>query len=205
MPKTLDQLSTVRLDILSEEDVPRLIQWLEDEVKMYVVYKEYGDETGKPHAQGYVSIGDVDYKTLKASFHELFATTHKPTQRSFKQVVKVERYMRYVAKDKCLIKAKGVTEEHIKKMEDESYKKEKKKQTVTQVYVDMAYATIGPFESMDNVWEYKRKVVKMIVADAKGKKPISVYKIAEMAQSVMAHMSESYESYLVDQITSKMV
>lgn len=126
MPPTLDNLSTIRLDILKDDDEDRLKQFL-DKFEVFVVYCEVSEVVQKVHLQGYVSLKGHVYKDVKEEFHKAFAFTHTKDQRSMAKVTKVENYMRYVAKDKNLWLSRGVSPEELKKREDESYKKGEKK------------------------------------------------------------------------------
>lgn len=118
-----DYLMTVRLDILDEvSDKAKLLEWL-SKFQVFVVYREISDKVKKPHYQGYVACGNLEAsKIAKSEFHVMYKDTHKPGQRSFNQVKKVESYMRYVAKDKDLVASSGVTDAELKKLEAESFK-----------------------------------------------------------------------------------
>ena len=123
--------STVRLDIVHDDDSDRLSQFLSSlqDVK-YVVYREIGDKTKKLHLQGYVQFDNMDaYDHTHDQFKEVFGKTHNRFQRSFTIVRKREKYMIYVSKDKNLEFQSGYTEEELKEKENLSYKKGSKPQT----------------------------------------------------------------------------
>lgn len=202
MPKTLDQLSTIRLDVLTDVDIPACLEWLAANCTTYVVYQEVAEVTGKVHLQGYVSLKDVkySYKELKAMFHAAFEGSHAPQQRSFNQVQKVERYMRYVAKDKNLLVAQGVTEEHIAICEAQAYKKNKL--TEMQRFVEQAREVMKEGEDF---WIQKGKVCDIVIDAWKGKKRFNPFSIADVANSIMCELSDVYRNMLRDQARQRMI
>lgn len=206
MPCTKDGLQTVRLDILTPSDGDRLKKFL-DNYDRYVVYQEIADVTGKAHYQGYVSVGSAR-KDVKEAFHELFRETHDKHQRSFNVVVKVEQYMRYVAKDKDLAFAKGYDEVHIARCEAESYKKKEKGAVggsmIVRAVEHFRSQGFGPDNTLGGVAPDRRAVIWWLVqaqvADGRG---VGVFRIREWANSVMCQLSHRFVNELVDEIDSR--
>lgn len=201
-----DALMTVRLDELSDQDLVHLEEVLAPYEK-YVVYREIADVTRKPHFQGYVACGTGDNaKEAKQRFVDMFRSTHKPSQRSFNQVRKIEKYMRYVAKDKDLVLRKGVTDEHIEQCERESFKKKDKLaegnmvQRCYQTYVEEYRRE--PYPPGDN---WRRRIARWIVADlAENNKPICVFQCRKWTNGVLAKLDGEFRDELVDEILSRL-
>lgn len=138
-----DYLTAIRLDVKDDFDGELLIKFLQGENLPCVVYEEISDKVNKLHYQGYIKCGDKNnYAALKKKFKDTFGKSHNRYQRSFTPVRKQEEYMRYVAKDKKLFFTQLIDESHIRKCEEESYKKEdkkKKSQRLGQIICDAAY------------------------------------------------------------------
>lgn len=150
--------STVRLDVVHNDDSDRLSQFLSSlqDVK-YVVYREIGDKTKKLHLQGYIQFNDMDsYDHAHDQFKEVFGKTHNRFQRSFTIVRKREKYMIYVSKDKNLEFQSGYTEEELKEKENLSYKKADKPQTFMEK-VEVWWNTVKP--------SYELKIIELKIND----------------------------------------
>lgn len=193
-------LTTVRLDIINDNDADRLRQFLTTHTTKYMVYIESGDVTGKRHLQGYAELND--YSIVKAEFVRAFGGTHTRFQRSFTIVRKVEAYMRYVAKDKELAYKAGYADDHQEKMERESYKK---KPADNRSVIERCYdAIVDEYTRDPNPRDisWGRKIAAWLCEDAVARnKGINVYSMRATKNAVLYKLNAEDGRYRDDIIT----
>lgn len=129
---------TIRIDdndTHTPSTLERLTKFLEwEHYNAYLVYREYGDDTGKLHYQGFVEFDSSHLSAHKERFSRLFKDYPKGKKSS--AIMKKEQYKVYITKDKDRILSKGYTEGWIQELETQSYKKD---ETVKKDYYDRFY------------------------------------------------------------------
>lgn len=181
---------TVRLDILSPEDGPKLIKFLEKYDK-YLVYDEISDKKKKPHYQGIIWYKDEkEAKAAKTRYTEMFGKTHP---KSLKSMIKVntDNYEIYITKGGKVFCSKDYTEDKILELQTKSYKKPTKKTTQkSQFSKILDYCKESNLQCTANGWEIAALILKYYTHEVKCEP--NDFQIKCMAKSIQRQLCYEY-------------
>lgn len=124
----MESCRTIRVDLTESVTQEVVVEWLKSHgVARALVCRELGDETGKPHLQGWLQlpegVSDASWKQKVARWKKSLGLGK--TQAS-SAVLRKEEYFSYVLKDGVLVWSTGVSEDEIREWSQKAFKKSEK-------------------------------------------------------------------------------
>lgn len=132
------------LDKVSQEQVVQFLSEHSARMTKVILYKEFGDKTGKPHLQGWaLFVNEASAETFRTNVLRRWKKQNSLTgSEASCAVVKKDSYFVYTSKDKNCVYSVGVTDEERVANEALSYPKSK------QPHMSMVDKLVAMYENM---------------------------------------------------------